>query len=202
MIDIGANVGLTSVTRALMGDADLVYAAEPAPENFACLVRTAIDAGLRGVVLPDCVAISDRNGTSTLKLSSSIGGHALSGDEGIEVRTATLDTWVAALGIEIERVRYVKIDTQGHESHVLDGARDLLARRGVIWELEFSPRHLQIAGRDPATLIAQLQACFTHFVDLNPDAPGERVRSIDELADALAYLDRSFTDLLVYNVVA
>jgi hypothetical protein len=66
MIDIGANIGLTSVTRALLGDADLVYAAEPAPDNFACLVRTVIDNGLRGVVLPDQVALSDQDGTAGL----------------------------------------------------------------------------------------------------------------------------------------
>jgi hypothetical protein len=39
MLDIGANIGLTSVTRALLGDVDVVYAAEPAPDNFACLTQ-------------------------------------------------------------------------------------------------------------------------------------------------------------------
>ena len=68
--------------------------------------------------------------------------------------------------------------------------------------LEFSPRHLQKAGREPAAFIAHMQAVFTHFIDLNPQAPGERVRPIAELPEALAYLERSFTNLLAYRRIA
>lgn len=200
MLDIGANVGLTSVTRALLGDADVVYAAEPAPGNFACLVRTIIDNGLRGVVLPDRVAISDRDGTATLRLSGSIGGHTLiAGANGVEVATMRLDTWVRTLRVDIETIRFVKVDTQGHEAHVLDGAPELLAHPGVVWEIEFSPPHLQKAGREPAALIAHMQGVFSHFIDLNPHAPGDRLRPIAELPEALAYLERSFTNLLAYT---
>jgi FkbM family methyltransferase len=203
MLDIGANVGLTSVTRAVLGDADVVYAAEPAPDNFACLVRAILDNGLRGVVLPDRVAISDRDGTATLRLSGSIGGHAvITGAAGIDVPTMRLDTWVSTLCIEVDAVRFVKIDTQGHEAHVLAGAPELLARPGIAWELEFSPRHLQKAGREPAALIAHMQSVFTHFIDLNPHAPGERLRPIAELPEALAYLERSFTNVLAYKRLA
>jgi len=203
MLDIGANVGLTSVTRAVLGDVDVVYAAEPAPDNFACLVRTILDNGLRGVVLPDHVAISDHDGSATLRLSGSIGGHALiAGATGIEVPTMRLDTWVRMLRIDVDAVRYVKIDTQGHEAHVFAGAPELLARPGVVWELEFSPRHLQKAGREPAALIAHMQGVFTHFIDLNPHAPGDRLRPIAELSEALAYLERSFTNLLAYKRLA
>ncbi len=200
MLDIGANVGLTSVTRAVLGDADVVYAAEPAPDNFACLVRSIVDNGLRGVVLPDRVAISDHDGAATLRLSGSIGGHALiAGAAGIDVPTMRLDTWVGKLRVDVDAIRYVKIDTQGHEAHVLAGAPELLARPGIVWELEFSPRHLQKAGRDPATLIALMQRAFTHFIDLNPHAPGDRLRPIAELSEALAYLERSFTNVLAYK---
>ena len=200
MLDIGANIGLTSVLRAVLGDADVVYAAEPAPDNFACLVRTVVENGLRGVVLPDRVAISDRDGTDRLRLSGSIGGHALiAGADGIEVATMRLDSWVRKLGIDVETIRFVKVDTQGHEAHVLDGALELSARPGVVWQLEFSPSHLRKAGRDPQAVIAQMQGTFTNFIDLNPYAPGDRLRPIAELGEALSYLGRSFTDLLVYK---
>jgi len=201
MLDVGANIGLTSVTRAVLGDAELVYAAEPAPDNFACLVRTIVDNGLSGIVLPDRVAISDRDGTATLRLSESIGGHALiAGVEGVTVSTMWLDSWVRKLDIDVHAVRYVKMDTQGHEAHVLDGAADLLTRPGVVWELEFSPRHLQSEGREPESLIAHLQAVFTHFIDLNPYAPGDRLRPVAELREALSYLkEHAYTNLLVYQ---
>jgi FkbM family methyltransferase len=200
MIDIGANIGLTSVIRAVLGDADVVYAAEPAPDNFACLVRTVVENGLAGVVLPDRVAMSDREGTARLRLSGSIGGHRLiGGAAGVDVPTMTLDGWVKKLRIDADAVRYVKVDTQGHEAYVLSGASDLLARPGIVWELEFSPQHLQKSGRAVGDLIEQMRAAFTHFIDLNPHAPGDRLRPTTELTQALAYLDRSFTNLLAYK---
>jgi FkbM family methyltransferase len=200
MIDIGANIGLTSVTRAILGDVSLVYAAEPAPDNFACLVRTVLDNGLQGTVLPDRVAISSHDGAGTLRVAGSIGRHALvTGREGLEVPTIRLDTWIRRMGVNVEMVRFVKVDTQGHEAQVLDGAAGLLSRAGVAWELEFSPRHLRQAGDGPEGLIERMQAAFTKFIDLNPDAPGKRVRPIAELGDALAYVDRSFTNVLAYR---
>jgi len=200
MIDVGANIGLTSVTRAILGDADVVYAAEPAPDNFACLVRTVVDNGLRGIVLPDRVAIGDRDGTATLRLSGSIGGHALrEGVDGIEVPTLRLDTWVQRLAIDAAAVRYVKVDTQGYESHVLDGAPELLARPGIVWELEFAPAFLPKVGRTAPDVIAQIQVAFTHFIDLNGSAPGHRRRPVAELPEAVAYLERGFTNLLLYH---
>jgi FkbM family methyltransferase len=202
MLDIGANIGLTSVTRVVAGDTDIVYCAEPAPDNYACLVRNVADNGLAGSVLPDRVAISNEDGVGRLRLSGSIGGHALSSGEGIEVPIARLDTWIAHLGVPADDIRYVKADTQGRECHVLAGAPGVLARRGVVWELECSPRHLQRAGRSVEELVARMTAAFTHFIDLTPEAPGKRVRPIAELGEALGYLDRSYTNLLAYAASA
>ena len=200
MLDIGANIGLTSIPRAVLGDADVVYAAEPDPDNFACLVANTIANGLRGIVLPDRVAVGDRTGTARLQRSGSIGGHRLTEDDGLEVPVVTVDDWVARLHVDAAAVRYVKVDVQGRESHVLDGAQSLLTRPGVVWDVEFSPEHLRLCGRSPEHLIERMQAAFTTFVDLNPHAPGKRVRPVDQLAEALAYLDRSYTNLLLYRV--
>ena len=200
MLDIGANVGTTSLPRAVLGDYAAIWAAEPDPSNFACLVRGVVRNGLRGVVLPDHCAISNRNGVGRLQLSRSIGGHRLTDDAGgMEVPTWTLETWVRRLHIELELLRFVKVDTQGHEVHVLEGAGGLLERRGVVWQLEVSPKHLTLAGRSLRDLIAKLQT-FSAFVDLYGDAPGARVRPMTELPEALGYLEGgSFTDILVYR---
>jgi UDP-N-acetylglucosamine 2-epimerase len=58
-------------------------------------------------------------------------------------------------------VRYVKCDTQGWEAHVLAGARDLLARRDIIWEMEICPPLLDSAGSnldDVCATLAELAA--------------------------------------------
>src|SRR5262245_44642646 len=51
MIDIGANVGTTSIPRAILGDFSWIYAIEPDPPNYACLVRNISGSGMRGLVL-------------------------------------------------------------------------------------------------------------------------------------------------------
>src|SRR5207253_5732588 len=107
MLDIGANIGLTSVTRAILGDFDVIYAAEPAPDNFRCLVHNVLDNGLRGIVLPDCLAIGANTGTAALHLAKGIGSHAIRNDsDGVPVTIQTLDGWIRTLGIDADAVRF------------------------------------------------------------------------------------------------
>ena len=67
MLDVGANVGTTSIPRVVLGDFPLVYAAEPNTENFECLVGNVLDNQLAGRVLPDRIAISSTTGTARLR---------------------------------------------------------------------------------------------------------------------------------------
>jgi len=51
-------------------------------------------------------------------------------------------------------------------------------------------------------LCGMLADCFSHFIDLNPDAKGPRLRPIGDLTSALAYLeaaDDAQTDVVVYR---
>lgn len=41
MLYIGGNLGTTSIPRVVLGDFQYIYAAEPEPLNYACLLRTA-----------------------------------------------------------------------------------------------------------------------------------------------------------------
>src|SRR5688572_7277666 len=100
MLDIGANIGLTSIPRAVLGDADVIYAAEPDPANFACLVRNVLDNGLAGIVLPDCLAISDRDGSARLERSGSIGGHRVQDARPADVSTGASATVDAPSGAD------------------------------------------------------------------------------------------------------
>ena len=66
MLDLGANIGRTSIPRVIIGDVTAAYCAEPDPLNFECMARAVIDDGLRGPAMPDQTAIGDRNGTVRL----------------------------------------------------------------------------------------------------------------------------------------
>lgn len=210
MLDLGANVGRTSITRVLLGDVRAVYAAEPEPTNYACLVQNVVEHGLRGFVMPDRVAIGAQRGEVTLRRSQYIGGHRLLNParrqrapiETVLVQLWPLDEWMAHVGLEADAVSFVKVDTQGSEVNVLRGAQRLLARRHVAWQLELDPGLLVRAGATVPELLGLVETHFTHFIDMGPAAPGARVRPVRDLASALSYVggaDHAKTDLLLYK---
>jgi FkbM family methyltransferase len=203
MIDVGANLGRMSIPRVILGDFSRAYCAEPDPLNFECLVRNVADNGLRGLVLPDRVAIADRTGGASLIRAKYPGGHriaARSAHNAIAVPAITLDAWCDRLSIDPDLVTYVKVDTQGFEHRVLLGASRLLARRHIAWQLEISPALLDAAGTPAAALFAFCADRFTHFIDLGKQAEGPRARRTRDLAAALDYVaDQQQTDILLFN---
>jgi FkbM family methyltransferase len=207
MIDIGANVGTTSIPRVLLGDFDRVYAIEPDPGNYACLVRNIVINGVRGLVLPDRVAIGDADGEMTLRSMRS-GTHHLvtrptdvTEDERVTVPCLMLDTWVTQMGIDLTDVAFIKSDTQGWDARVLAGAARVLARRHIAWQIEFSPAMLQRSGRSMDEVYQLLERHFTHFIDLRSEG-GAHVRRTSELREALANVgkgSRRYTNVLLYS---
>jgi FkbM family methyltransferase len=211
MIDVGANIGTTSIPRVILGDFQYVYAAEPEPANYDCLVQNILANGLAGFVLPDRVGIGDADGDGTLRVSVKMAQHVLSREplgEGdakrhVAVRCRTLDTWVREHGIDLHDVSFVKCDTQGWEGYVLRGAPEILRHKHIAWQLEFWPKGLRKAGFDRDELYDLIQANFTHFVELS-DGLQDRLhaRSIRHLKKALSDVGtetRGGTDILVYN---
>jgi len=207
MIDIGANVGTTSIPRAVLGDFSCVYAIEPHPQNYACLVLNIIGSQIRGLVLPDRVAIGDVNGGMIMRRMKS-GTHHLvrreediREDERVDVPCFTLDSWVERIGIDLSHVSFIKSDTQGWDARVLVGAQRVLAHRHIAWQLEFNPSMLERSGMSLGEVFALLERHFTHFIDLRREE-GSRVRGAQELRTSLDHVgsgDRRYTNLLLYN---
>jgi FkbM family methyltransferase len=207
MIDIGANVGTTSIPRVLLGDFACVYAIEPDPANYACLVRNIVGNGMRGLVLPDRVAIGDSTGEMTLRSLKS-GTHHLvmrasdvSEHERVAVPCLTLDAWIDRMGIDLSEVAFIKSDTQGWDARVLAGAARVLARKHIAWQIEFSPAMLERSGRSMDEVYSLLEQHFTHFIDLRSET-GAHVRPASQLRQALAYIgktERRYTNVLLYS---
>jgi FkbM family methyltransferase len=174
MIDIGANIGTTAIPRLLLGDVERVYGVEPDPANHACLERTIAANGLADRVVVDRVALGASDGEGDLLVASRMGRHRLVSTGStkratVRVPVLTLDTWSQRLGADLERVRYVKCDTQGWESHVVSGASQLLARRSIVWEMEICPGLLESAGSSLDELCVALGRHFGWFVNLRAD---------------------------------
>ena len=193
MIDIGANIGRMSIPRVVLGDATVAYCIEPDPLNYACLVRNIRDNGLAGLALPDRLAIGAHNGAVRLERAKSPGGHRVLGEgmktgrETVEVPISTLDAWVERMGIDLDTVRFVKLDVQGGEVDVLAGASKLLSCPHIAWQIEVDVERLSKRGLQIEALFVNLRQNFTHFTDLNRLATGKRSRPVGELDEALAY---------------
>jgi FkbM family methyltransferase len=131
VLDVGAHVGYYTVLSAVLaGGRGAVWAFEPNPANARFLRRHAEINGLRNVHVTEAAA-SDAEGTARFDFGTGSGTGRLSAGGALEVRTIRLDDFCAARALAPSAV---KIDVEGAERAVLEGARETLARhRPVIF---------------------------------------------------------------------
>ncbi len=153
-IDVGANIG--TYTAALMPLAHHVFAIEPHPRLAGVLralpkdsvtVRQAIANAQGGGQAK--LAVSLINGREADALAQVDSGKGNDQARLYDVATTTLDEVVRA------PVGFVKIDVEGHELTVLDGAVRLLSEDRPIWLIESEARHLEGA---PFSLFERMEA--------------------------------------------
>lgn len=152
IFDVGANEG--EFTRAVLdafGRRAVVHAFEPQPTSEAAFLSNHKARVADGTIGLHRIGLSDAPGTAILHAptpGSSIaslyaGTLEATGrrfeDQAIELRT--LDDVCRELGIE--RIHYLKIDTEGHELAVLQGARGMISSGRIDRiQFEFGECHL------------------------------------------------------------
>lgn len=162
-LDVGANIGLHTVTMSeLVGATGQVFAFEPETHNFQLLEQNLRGNGITNVVAQQCAA-SDQEGVCQIGLSPvNYGDHRVSTAAPAEWRTqevqmTTLDASVRHL--PDGAIRFVKIDVQGHELHVLGGMKQTLERNpDAIMVIEVAPDLLANAGTSATELMSLLKA--------------------------------------------
>ena len=135
-IDIGANLGEWTVPLArTVGATGRVLAAEPAPRSAAALEATLAANALRQAEIIRC-AVGDHDGSAEFAVpivtsARTDTGTARLGPAGVgyekeSVCLRSLDSLAAEF--RLNRVDLIKIDVEGHERQVLDGAQAVLDR--------------------------------------------------------------------------
>jgi FkbM family methyltransferase len=161
-VDVGAHIGwYTTLAARAVGPAGRVFAFEPFPRNHALLSANVASNGLDQVQITHA-AVSDAPGSITVAVqgesdSGSVTAGPWGSTDSVEVPAVTLDGVVPADA----DVAFIKIDVEGFERHVLDGAPSTLQRtRAVLIELNRGA--LEIAGSSPEEIVALLRdAGFT-----------------------------------------
>jgi FkbM family methyltransferase len=123
VLDVGAHVGYyTLLSSVLAGDSGSVWAFEPNPRNCAFL-REHARINRCGNVRVAQVAVSDAEGHVRFARGSGSGTGHLSEGGALQVRTVRLDDFCRERGIHPDAI---KVDVEGAEMSVLEGARETL----------------------------------------------------------------------------
>ncbi len=147
-IDVGAHVGRHAFPMgALVGASGRVFCFEPLPQQFAVLdqrIRSvAAGSSAAAEIVPFNLALGETDGEANFVVVPDFPEYSgfrerKYGDSGL--RTETIRVQVRRLDAMRERfgrVRYVKIDAEGAELHILRGARSLIAESRPVISFEF-----------------------------------------------------------------
>jgi len=169
IIDVGANKGTFVSTCRLAGFTGTIFAFEPQTELAADILRVG---GPRTVVRTECLG---NQGGSTSIFRSHVGdpkASTLGTSPGIEcesmvVPQRTLDSFVSTEGIE--KVDFLKVDAEGADYHVLEGAAEVLASGIVIavaCEISWRSHSIGVFPGDVQDLLSR--SGFNHFFVTSP----------------------------------
>ena len=197
VLDVGAYRGDYSMGALKANPGAKVFAFEPHPRTFAILKPKSRQAGFaafnlgcsdaEGALTLYDIADEDRSFRTTA-YQEIIEGHLDRRSESFEVRTTTIDKFCAAT--DLDHLDLLKIDAEGHEMHILNGAAGML-RSGKIEAIQFEFNELNAySGRH-----------FKEFVDILPE-----YRFFLLLPDGIAalgeYDPREHENYVYQNIVA
>jgi FkbM family methyltransferase len=162
--DIGANVGyFTLVAAAALNHQGEIVAFEPGANAYARLTENLALNPYRNVrTYP--VAVAEREGQAVLHLTGDIADSSASlypGDQAGEraevCRTVGLDEFIKEEGLRPPGL--IKLDAEGAELAVLQGARELIHEAPPLWLMEMEEKNLLAAGASKAAIIDFLTGC-------------------------------------------
>ncbi len=151
-LDLGANIGTTGIyfIKKLAPKLKLL-AFEPDAENFKLLRANLILNELEKISTAENFGLGVEESTQTMyKNIFNLGGNSvLAHQEGAEsetIKIISLDKYFAEKNLRAEEVKYIWIDTEGFESQVLLGAKNILRRSAAPIFMECNPHLWQKSG--------------------------------------------------------
>ncbi len=159
VVDVGASLGdYTATFSEMVGEDGSVFAFEPNPCTFECLVWNVrglanVDTyshGLGDIEARDVDVIIDSN---------NIGASRLTYDQAGEIKVFPLDSHT----FHTERLDFLKIDAEGWEPLILDGAYETINRFRPVMLIEVNTWPLGKMGFNAESIFSRLDALNYKF---------------------------------------
>jgi FkbM family methyltransferase len=196
VIDAGANIGVFTLQAArAVGPGGKVHAFEPMKTTFGMLARSveANDFGARCMLYNEGLGAAEGDGAFHMSMhltnpgssyitmdgamdgsmSSAAGSGARhsAGPAGEHIRIRPIDAIDHA-----HRIRFIKIDVEGYEPHVIRGATRTLTEHAPVILTEFFPRSLRaIGGISGPDYVAMLEKLGYRMAVFTAGRGGEKV---------------------------
>lgn len=160
VVDVGANIGYYALLfHRCAGEGGSIHCLEPEPANLAELRRNIDRNGLQNVTV-HAVAAGDQDGVARFSLG--INGEVSERGE-VEVPLRKLDSLFTG------RVDFIKVDVEGYEGAVLEGAARLIAEQKPVLFVEI---HRQLTtGHSYPGIVEFLRRHYTRveFYEKSPE---------------------------------
>ena len=186
-IDVGANVGMHTLAaaRAMQGQGKII-AFEPFEPTMRMLEKSIWMNGFSSMTEIHQAAVSNAAGRQQLFIGATSGHHSLFALEPspnnaqgpVEVPLVRLDSVIAAG----QRIDLMKIDAEGAELEVIEGAISLIADNPEIALIvEFGPSHLRRTGRTPSQWLDSFNQLGLYYRVINNESGALEKWSLDAL---------------------
>jgi len=168
VLDVGANIGgVTAAAAEIVGADGRVFAYEPGAAAVQTLRERCVrwsHVNIRHTAVSDACGhmffFVDAGKSTSATLFADLTGE---GHERVLVPVCSLDSELAGL----PPVDFIKIDAQGAEGRILEGARRLLKRDKPLVIFELWPSGLKAARTDAEHMLQRMAGLGYHFHPIN-----------------------------------
>lgn len=149
ILDIGANIGINSICYKKIFKASKIYSFEPIKKTFNALRKNVNKNNLSKSIKTFNFGLSDKKQKASLSIPTKEQGERYKyflnsglysihgkGKEKIRVNLQTLDQFVNKQ--KMKKVDFIKIDVEGHEFEILQGALNTIKKFKPIIQSEFN----------------------------------------------------------------
>lgn len=194
-LDVGANIGTTSIQAIEYPNVTECIAFEPSSDNYSLLMSNIYLNKLQNKISGYNYAVGDKKGINKLLLSPNCSGDNrlrkfddADNQQKIDISTNYEEVETIALDEFLKEkhqdIKFVWIDVQGYEYYVLKGAQELIKRSDIAIQIEYQPSRL-LETNSLDLLNEFLINNFKHFIDMDDKNNVQDIKNIYELEKKL-----------------